>query len=63
MANSHIILRPWAGYMPKVPTTPFRDQVVNLQVLPLEEADSALTLLCPVRALRLYVDQTQMFRT
>ncbi len=38
------------GYVPKVPTTPFRDQVVNLQVLPLEEADPALALLCPVRA-------------
>ncbi len=38
----------------KVPTTPFRDQVVNLQALPLEEADPALALLCPVRALRQY---------
>ncbi|KAG1937928.1 natterin-like protein [Pimephales promelas] len=28
--------------MPKVPTTPFRDQVVNLQALPLEEAVPAL---------------------
>ncbi len=25
----------------------FRDQVVNLQVLPLEEADPALALICP----------------
>ncbi|XDV16040.1 hypothetical protein PO909_015922 [Leuciscus waleckii] len=30
-ANSHVILRPRPGYVPKVPTTPFRDQVVNLQ--------------------------------
>ncbi len=36
------------GYVPKVPTTPFRDQVVNLQALPLEEADPAIALLCPV---------------
>ncbi len=33
--------------MPKVPTTPFRDQVVNLQELPQEE----------------YVDRIQSFRT
>ncbi len=37
--NSHVVLRPRPGYVPKVPTTPFRDQVVNLQVLPREEAD------------------------
>ncbi|KAL0199378.1 hypothetical protein M9458_007918, partial [Cirrhinus mrigala] len=53
---SHVVLRPRPGYVPKVPTTPFQDQVVNLQALPLEEADPALALLCPVRALRIYVD-------
>ncbi len=42
--------------MPKVPTTPFRDQVVSLQALPPEEADT-------VRALRLYIDRTQILRT
>ncbi|KAG1925191.1 zinc finger BED domain-containing protein [Pimephales promelas] len=62
-AYSHVILRPRPGYVPKVPTTPFRDQVVNLQALPLEEADPALALLCPVRALRTYVDRTWCFRT
>ncbi|KAI2661177.1 Tyrosine recombinase slr0733 [Labeo rohita] len=60
--NSHVILRPRPGYVPKVPTTPFRDQVVNLQALPLEEADPASALLCPVRALRIYVDRTRHFR-
>ncbi|XP_051512683.1 uncharacterized protein LOC127417036 [Myxocyprinus asiaticus] len=59
---SHVILRPRPGYVPKVPTTPFRDQVVNLQALPQEEADPALALLCPVRALRIYLDRTQSFR-
>ncbi|KAI2648082.1 ORF V: Enzymatic polyprotein [Labeo rohita] len=54
-ADSHVVLRPRPGYVPKVPTTPFRDQVVNLQALPPEEADPALALLCPVRALRVYV--------
>ncbi|KAL0154035.1 hypothetical protein M9458_050694 [Cirrhinus mrigala] len=36
--------------------------VVNLQALPLEEADPASALLCPVRALRIYVDRTRHFR-
>ncbi|XDV50488.1 hypothetical protein PO909_019539 [Leuciscus waleckii] len=61
-AYSHVILRPRPGYVPKVPTTLFRDQVVNLQALPLEEADPALALLCPVCAFRAYVDRTQCFR-
>ncbi|KAI2661076.1 ORF V: Enzymatic polyprotein [Labeo rohita] len=60
--DSHVILRPRPGYVPKVPTTPFRDQVVNLQALPLEEADPASALLCPVRTLRIYVDRTRHFR-
>ncbi len=41
----------------------FRDQVVNLQALPSEEADPALALLCPVRALRIYVDRTRSVRS
>ncbi len=60
---SHVVLRPRPGYVPKVPTTPFRDQVVNLQALLSEEADPALALLCPVRALRIYVDRTRSFRS
>ncbi len=60
-AYSHVVLRPRPGYVPKVPTTPFRDQVVNLQALPSEEADPALVFLCPVRALHIYVDHTRSF--
>lgn len=48
LANSPVILRPRPGYMSKVPTTPFKDQVVNLHALPAEEADPALALKCPV---------------
>ncbi len=62
-AYSHVLLRPRPGYVPKVPTTPFRDRVVNLQALPSEEADPALALLCPIRALRIYVDRTRSFRS
>ncbi len=46
-ADSQIILRPWPSYVPKVPTSPFGDQVVSLRVLPPEEADPALALLVP----------------
>ncbi len=58
-----VVLRPRPGYMPKVPITPFRDQVLNLQALPSEEADPALALLCPVRALHINVDRTRSFRS
>ncbi len=57
-ADSHVILRPQPGYVPKVPTPPFRDLVVNLQALLREEL-----LLFPVRTLRVYVDRTHSFRT
>ncbi len=60
---SRVVLRPRPGYVPKVPTSPFRDQVVNLQALPSEEADPALALLCPVIALRIYMDCTQSVRS
>ncbi len=60
---SHVVLSPRLGSVPKVPTTPFHDQVVNLQALPSEEADPALALLCPVRALRIYVDHTRSVRS
>ncbi len=44
---SHIVLRPRPGYVPKVPTTPFCDQVVNLQALTSEEADPAVNPCLP----------------
>ncbi|KAI2647489.1 Acetylglutamate kinase [Labeo rohita] len=60
--RSLVILRPRPGYVPKVPTTPFRDQVVTLQAISSQEDDPNLTLLCPVRALRIYLERTQPFR-
>lgn len=59
---THIILRPPPGYVPKVPITSFREQVVNLQAFPPEEGNLVLSLLCPVCALHIYVDRTQSFR-
>lgn len=47
--------------MPKVPTTPFSHQVVTLQAIPPEERDPAPCLFCPVRALHIYLDRTQIF--
>ncbi|KAL0170718.1 hypothetical protein M9458_035314, partial [Cirrhinus mrigala] len=35
--DSRVVLRPRPGYVPKVPTTPFRDQVVTLQAIPSQE--------------------------
>lgn len=61
-ADSHVVLRPRPGYVPKVQTTPFRDQVVTLQVISPDEGDPALSLLCPVHALGIYLDHTQSFR-
>ncbi len=51
-ADYSATLRTRPGYVPNVPITPLRDQGVNLQALPLEEADPALGFLCPGRALR-----------
>ncbi len=41
---SHVVLRPRPGYVPKVPTTPCRDQEVNQQALPSEEGRSSLSV-------------------
>ncbi len=60
---SHVVLRPRPGYVPKVPTMPFHNQVVNLQAMPSEEADPALALLCPVRVLHIHVDRIRSFRS
>lgn len=56
LAYSYVILRPQPSYVPKVPTTPFWDQLVNLQALNHDEAHSALSLLCPVHTLHIYLD-------
>ncbi|KAL0151782.1 hypothetical protein M9458_052933 [Cirrhinus mrigala] len=61
-ADSHIVLRPWPGYVPKIPTTPFKDQVVTLQAIPSQEGDPKLSFLCPVHALRIYIEHIQVFR-
>ncbi|KAI2651221.1 hypothetical protein H4Q32_019259 [Labeo rohita] len=60
--DSKVILRPRHGYVPKVPSTPFRAQVIMLSALPSSEEDQELNLLCPVRALKMYIEWSASFR-
>ncbi len=61
-----VTLRPRPGYIPKVLSTSFRSQVVTLHSfhpLPFASSeDERLHLLCPVRALKLYVDRSKVWR-
>ncbi len=61
-----VTLRPRPGYIPKVLSTWFRSQVVTLHSFhpppfALSE-DEKLDMLCPVRALKLYVDRSKVWR-
>ncbi len=61
-----VTLRPRPGYIPKVLSTSFRSQVVTLHFFhpppfALSE-DEKLHMLCPVRALKLYVDHSKVWR-
>ncbi len=61
-----VTLRPRPGYIPKVLSTSFRSQVVMLHSFhppPFASSeDERLHLLCPVRALKLYVDRSKVWR-
>ncbi len=61
-----LILRPRPGYIPKVLSTSFRSQVVTLHSFhppPFASSeDEKLHMLCPVRALKLYVDHSKVWR-
>ncbi len=56
--DSKVVLKPRLGYVPKVLSTPFRAQVIALSVF-LPPTGSQESLLCPVRALRVYIERTQ----
>ncbi len=60
--DSKVVLKPRHGYVPKVLSTPFRAQVITLSALPPSEEDWELSLLCPVRALRIYFERSAPFR-
>ncbi len=53
-----VLLRPRPDYVPKVASTPFRFQQVVLEAFSHPDAGSDSLSLCPVRALRIYVDHT-----
>ncbi len=61
-----VTLRPSPGYIPKVLSTSFRSQVVTLHSFhspPFSSSeDEKLHMLCPVRALKLYVDRSKVWR-
>ncbi len=61
-----VTLRPRPGYIPKVLSTLFRSQVVTLHTFhppPFASSeDEKLHMLCPVRALKLYVDRSKVWR-
>ncbi len=60
-----VTLRPRRGYVPTL-STPFRTQTVSLSALSAESSSSrsadAQTSVCPVRALRIYIDRSASFR-
>ncbi len=61
-----VTLRPRPGYIPMVLSTSFRSQVVTLHSFhppPFASSeDEKLHMLCPVRALKLYVDRSKVWR-
>ncbi len=61
-----VTLRPRLGYILKVLSTSFRSQVVTLHSFhppPFASSkDERLHMLCPVRALKLYVDRSKVWR-
>ncbi len=61
-----VTLRPRPGYIPKVLSTSFRSQVATLHSFhppPFASSeDERLHMLCPVRALKLYVDRSKVWR-
>ena len=60
--DSLVILKPRHGFVPKVLGTPFRAQVISLSALPPAASEVDNNLLCPARALRLYITRSAAFR-
>ncbi len=58
--DSKVILKPRLGYVPRVLSTLFRAQVLELSVL--SPTGSQKSLLGPVRALKLYIERSASYR-
>ncbi len=59
--DDKIVLKPRHGYIPIVLSTPFRAQVITLSAFPPSELGQGLNLLCPVRALIIYIEHSAPF--
>ncbi len=55
------LLKPRLGYVPEVLSTPFRAQVITLSAF-FPPTGSQESLLCPVRALRIYIERSASYR-
>ncbi len=60
--NSKVVLKPRLGYVLKVLSTPFRAQFIVLSALPPSTGSQELSLLCPVRALRVCIERFASYR-
>ncbi len=56
--DSKVLLKPRHIYVPKVLST----QVISLSVFPPSDEDQDLKLLCPIRALKIYLEHSALFR-
>ncbi len=59
--DSKVVLKPRLGYVPKMLSTPFRPQVIMLSAFS-PPTGSQESLLCPVRALRIYIEHSASYR-
>ncbi len=57
-----VFLKSRHGYVPKVLSTPFRAQVISLSALPPSDEDQELKLICPIRALKIYMEHSALFK-
>ncbi len=58
--DSKVVLTPRLSYVPKVLSTPFRAQVIMLSAF-FPPTGSQESLLCPVRALRIYIERSASY--
>ncbi len=59
--DSKVVLKPRLGYIPKGLSTPFRAKVITLSAF-FPPSGSQESLLCPVRALKVYIERSASYR-
>ncbi len=59
--DSRVVVKPRLGYVPKELSTPFRAHVIVLSALS-PPTGSKQPLLCPVRALKVYIERSASYR-